>query len=182
MTLKAPPVSERLGDIVLTPAWVAADMVTHFRPDGLVLDPCKGPGVFLDYLPADTDWCEITAGRDFFQWTKRVDWVVGNPPYSLTREWFRHSYTIAENLLYLIPLRNLFSGYGFLREIHGFGGIAAIRLYGTGGSLGFPMGNAVGAVHVQRGYRDEVRGAVITDATDRDAGGSSGEQGGASTR
>jgi hypothetical protein len=27
-----------------------------------------------------------------------------------------------------------------------------IRLYGTGGTLGFPMGNAVGAIHCQRGY------------------------------
>jgi len=70
----------------------------------------------------------------------------------MTRRWFRHSYTIAKNLLYLVPLRNVFSGFGFLREIAAFGGIRAIRVYGTGGLLGFPMGNAVGAFHVERGY------------------------------
>jgi hypothetical protein len=98
-------------------------------------------------------WCEITDGHDFFAWTGKVDWVVGNPPYSMTRVWFRHSYTIADNLLYLVPLRNVFSGYGFIREIFNYGGIREIRVYGTGGSLGFPMGNAVGAFHIERGYR-----------------------------
>lgn len=140
------------GDVVYTPDWVALDMCASFEPSGRVLEPCKGEGVFLNYLP-DAEWCEITEGRDFFDWHEEVDWVVGNPPYSMTRKWFRHSMAIAEHLLYLVPLRNVFSGYGFLREIHDFGGMAAIRCYGTGGRLGFPMGNAVGAMHIVRGYR-----------------------------
>lgn len=147
---------ERQGDVVFTPSWVVSDMIQHFAPTGRILDPCRGEGAFTDQLPADTAWCEITDGRDFFDWHERVDWVVGNPPYSLTRQWFRHSYGIAENLLYLVPLRNVFSGYGFLREINDFGGIAAIRVYGTGGTLGFPMGNAVGAMHVVRRWTQPV--------------------------
>lgn len=141
-----------MSDVVYTPAWCVADMLQHFQPAGRILDPCRGAGAFTDQLPACTSWCEITDGRDFFKWTAPVDWVVSNPPYSMTRPWFRHSYEIAENLLYLIPLRNLFSGYGFVREVYEFGGLAGIRLYGTGGRLGFPMGNAVGAVHIRRGY------------------------------
>ena len=139
------------GDVVYTPAWVALDMVEHFQPSGRVLDPCRGAGAFTDVLPG-AEWCEITDGRDFFDWSETVDWVVGNPPYSLTRKWFRHSYTVAEHLLYLVPLRNVFSGYGFIREIQEFGGIKEIRVYGTGGSIGFPMGNAVGAFHIERGW------------------------------
>lgn len=148
-------VSERRGDVVYTPAWCAEDMVRHFQPAGTILEPCKGEGVFLDYLPDDTLWCEITEGRDFFDWTEPVDWVISNPPYSMTRKWFRHSYGIADHLLYLVPLRNVFSGYGFVREIHEFGGIRELRTYGTGGRLGFPMGNAVGAFHIERGYTGE---------------------------
>lgn len=144
--------SERQGDVVLTPDWCAKDMVRHFDPRGVVLDPCRGEGAFHDLLPDGSPWCEITDGVDFFQWGEHVDWVIGNPPYSLTRPWFRHSYTIADNLLYLVPLRNVFSGYGFCREIHEYGGIVAIRIYGTGGRLGFPMGNAVGAFHIQSGH------------------------------
>jgi hypothetical protein len=144
--------SEHLGDVVYTPAWVVTDMIEQFAPCGRILDPCRGAGAFTDQLPSGTPWCEIGEGRDFFDWDEPVDWVIGNPPYSLTRQWFRHSYGIADHLLYLVPLRNVFSGYGFLREIHEFGGIAAIRVYGTGGRLGFPMGNAVGAMHIVRAW------------------------------
>ena len=127
-------------------------MLDHFRPDGVQLDPCRGKGAFHSLMPVGSPWCEITDGRDFFDWDTQVDWVLGNPPYSLTRKWFCHSYTIATNLLYLVPLRNVFSGFGFVKEIHEFGGIAAIRVYGTGGKLGFPMGNAIGAFHVVRDF------------------------------
>lgn len=127
-------------------------MVRHFKPRGIVLEPCKGAGVFMDLLPDGSDWCEIAEGKDFFEWTDPVDWVISNPPYSMTRQWFRHSYSIARNLVYLVPLRNVFSGYGFLREIADFGGIVEIRTYGTGAKLGFPMGNAIGAFHIRRGY------------------------------
>lgn len=148
--------SEKTGDVVYTPSWVVADMVSHFCPVGRVLDPCRGKGAFTDALPG-AYWCEITEGRDFFAWTTHVDWALGNPPYSLTRQWFRHSYKIAEHLLYLVPLRNVFSGFGFVREIYDFGGIVEIRHYGTGGSLGFPMGNAVGAFHIQCGYVGDMK-------------------------
>lgn len=144
--------SEKTGDVVYTPEWAAEDMMRHFAPTGVVLDPCRGRGAFHDLMPEGSPWCEITDGRDFFDWSEPVDWVIGNPPYSLTRKWFRHSYEIADNLVYLIPLRNLFSGYGFVRELCEYGGIVEMRLYGTGGRLGFPMGNAIGAIHARRGY------------------------------
>jgi hypothetical protein len=144
--------SEKQGDRVYTPEWVAADMVSHFKPSGRILDPCRGLGVFTKLLPK-AEWCEIDEGRDFFLEQQQFDWVLGNPPYSMTRKWFAHSFDIAYHLLYLVPLRNVFSGFGFVREIYNFGGIAEIRIYGTGGSIGFPMGNAVGAFHCVRDYR-----------------------------
>lgn len=143
---------ERQGDVVYTPDWCAKDMVRHFDPSGVVLDPCRGLGAFHDLLPAGSPWCEIAEGVDFFDWHARADWIIGNPPYSLTRKWFRHSYDLADDLVYLVPLRNVFSGYGFIREIYEYGGIVEIRCYGTGNRLGFPMGNAVGAIHMRRGW------------------------------
>ena len=160
MTRKA--LSEKRGDVVYTPSWVVEDMVGHFRPSGRVLDPCRGRGAFTDALP-EAEWCEITDDRDFFEWVAPVDWVVGNPPYSMTRKWFRHSYKIARHLLYLVPERNVFSGFGFIREIYDFGGIAELRHYGTGSSLGFPMGNAVAAFHVQRSYAGDMRVSFAHD-------------------
>lgn len=41
------------NDIVLTPDWVAAAMISHFKPSGKILDPCVGDGVFLKYVEAD---------------------------------------------------------------------------------------------------------------------------------
>jgi hypothetical protein len=67
-------------DIVYTPDWVARDMVEYFKPSGRILEPSCGDGVFLRHLPPETDWCEIEQGRDFYAWTKPVDWVFGNPP------------------------------------------------------------------------------------------------------
>lgn len=140
-------------DVVYTPDWCARDIVEHFAPSGVVLDPCRGKGAFHDLLPEGSPWCEISEGTDFFDWSTPVDWVIGNPPYSLTRPWFRHSYDIADHLVYLVPCRNVFSAYGFLREIHEYGGFRGIRAYGTGGRLGFPMGNAVAAFHIERQWR-----------------------------
>lgn len=156
------------SDVVLTPEWAVKDMLDFFQPNGTVLDPCRGEGAFHDLLPEGSPWCEITEGRDFFDWDERVDWVIGNPPYSLTRPWFKHSYKVAENLCYLVPCRNIFSGYGFLREIYGYGGFRHIRVYGTGGRLGFPMGNAVAAFHIQRHYRGEAGISFVEEVPHKD--------------
>lgn len=147
---------EKRGDVVYTPDWCAEDIVRHFSPRGRILEPARGGGAFSRFLPPH-EWDEITEGRDFFSRGGEFDWVVSNPPYSMTREWFRHTYTLALNFVYLVPLRNVFSGYGFVKEIHQYGGIVELRNYGTGGLLGFPMGNAVGAFHCRRGYKGETR-------------------------
>jgi hypothetical protein len=140
-------------DVVPTPEWVVHDMLDHFAPSGVILDPCRGDGVFHKNLPQGSPWCEVSDGVDFFAYNEPVDWIIGNPPYSITRSWFRHSFKIATNVLYILPLRHMFSAYGQLVEVGEYGGIKEVRLYGTGSRLGFPMGNAVGAVHIQRDYR-----------------------------
>jgi hypothetical protein len=147
------PMGQRGSDVVYTPDRVAADIVDHFRPRGRILDPCSGDGVFLRHLPAGTDWCEIEKGRDFFQWTEPVDWLFGNPPYSVFSDWLRHSFTIAKDIVYLIPVNKVFNSYTMMRDIERWGGVREIYTIAAGGSLRFPVGFAVGAVHLQRGYR-----------------------------
>lgn len=139
-------------DVVYTPEWVARDMVEFFQPSGTILDPCKGEGVFLKYLPPNTLWCEITEGRDFFKFTTPVDFIFGNPPYKVFSKWMSHSMSIASNIVYLIPLNKTFNSGKFLLELKEWGLPAKMRYYGTGSELGFPIGFAAGAVHFQRGY------------------------------
>jgi hypothetical protein len=139
------------GDVVYTPDWVAADMVAHFKPSGRVLEPCAGDGVFLKYLPG-AEWCEIEKGRDFFAWHEPVDWLFGNPPYSVFSRWLDHSMKISENIVYLIPLTRLFNSGFFIKRLLSYGMIKEMRYYADGGDLGFPIGFAIGAVHFLKGY------------------------------
>jgi hypothetical protein len=140
------------SDVVYTPFELAKDMVDFFQPSGSCLDPCSGHGVFLDLLPAGSDWCEITKGRDFYAWGKLVDWAFGNPPYSHYSAWMRHSMKVAKNIVYVMPVYKVFASGKFLSDLFQWGGIRHIRRYGTGTDWGFPFGHALAAVHYQAGY------------------------------
>lgn len=155
------------GDIVFTPDWVAADMVDFFKPSGRILEPCAGDGVFLKYLPPDTEWCEITKGRDFFAWTEPVDWIVGNPPYKIWDKWLRHSYSISKNILYLIPIRATCQGFGTMKTIEKQGKEVHRRTYGNGNLLGFTLGWPCDAVHFQRGYRGPMYSSIYGESNEK---------------
>ena len=151
------------GDVVYTPDWVARDMVDFFKPTGRILEPCKGDGVFMKYLPDDTEWCEIQDGRDFFAWHEPVDWIIGNPPYSATSEWIYKSMEIAKDFVYLVPTQKPFYSMKMAKFMESRGKIKHMRYYGTGSELGFPTGFACGAVHFQKDYR----GPMYTTIADR---------------
>jgi len=142
------------GDVVFTPDYVARDMVSFFKPSGRILEPCAGDGVFLKYLPDGTEWCEISKGRDFFAWTEPVDWIVTNPPYNARKfnEWLEHSYDIATDIVFLFPLYYIHRSASKYRIVCARGNIRHARYYGTGTELGFPMGNPIFGMHLQRGY------------------------------
>ena len=139
-------------DVVYTPDWVAKDMVEFFNPSGVVLDPCRGNGAFTKYLP-NAEWCEIDEGRDFFAWHTPVDWVFGNPPYSIFSKWLGHSMEIANHICYLVPLTRLFNSGFFIKRLCKWGKIAHMRYYADGGELGWSIGFAIGAVYFQKGYQ-----------------------------
>lgn len=126
-------------------------MIGHFKPCGKILEPCKGAGVFTDLLP-DSDWCEINENKNFFEYNEKVDWIISNPPYSIMRKFILHSFKIADNIVYLIPVWKAFNAYGLVENTKKYGGIKEIYWYGTGSKLKFPMGNDIGAVYWKRDY------------------------------
>jgi hypothetical protein len=140
-------------DVVYTPDDVARAVVERFRPSGRILDPCKGDGAFMRYMPG-AEWCEIREGRDFFGWTEPVDWIVSNPPYSIFADFLQHSFCVANNIVFLIPVNKAFNSDRMMREIWTWGGIQTVYVIGGGRALGFPIGFCIGAVHFCRGYRD----------------------------
>lgn len=152
-------------DVVFTPQPLAYDIVHRFCPTGIsYLDPCKGDGAFYDLLPTPKEWCEIEQGRDFYAWTQPVDCIIGNPPYSHLLAWINHSFTLARDVVYLMPLHRVFASSQFLDALHEWGGIAEIRRYGTGADWGFPFGHALAAVHYHRGYKGATRWTRYGDA------------------
>jgi hypothetical protein len=139
-------------DVVYTPDWVARDMVEFFKPSGRILEPCKGKGAFIKYLPS-AEWCEISEGRDFFEWTDQVDYCFGNPPYGIAWTWINHSMGISRNIIYLLPAWKPFGSQRQVNKIREYGGIRHCRFYGAGQKLNFPMGFAISAFHFQKDYR-----------------------------
>lgn len=108
---KAPLTSGGGCDKVMTPYYMARNIVRFFRPKGLILEPCRGTGGFataieeyakeegdcLDrvrhimFAPSADfwkyDWCEIDDGRDFYDYKgPRANWIITNPPFSLLKE------------------------------------------------------------------------------------------------
>lgn len=143
------------NDCIMTPKWAAQDMIDYFSPTGSILEPCRGDGVFTDLIP-NAQYCEINEGKDFFSWNQKVDWIISNPPFSIMRKFILHSFKVADNIVYLVPVWKIYLPYGLVKETTKYGGIKEIRWYGTGSSLGFPMGNGIGAVHWKRGYNGPI--------------------------
>ena len=74
---------------------------------GTVLEPCAGSGNIVKALTGfDTKTCEITEGRDFFEWHEHVDWIVTNPPWSQFRPFLQHSLEVADNIAFLVTVNH----------------------------------------------------------------------------
>ena len=145
----------RPDDIVYTPDDVAGEIVRWLKPNGSCLDPCKGDGAFFRHLPDGAEWCEVREGRDFFDWTTPVDWIIGNPPYSMFEEFLQHSFALATNVVYIVPTNKVFQRQLIMEMITAWGGIRAMMVYGSGTVVGFPFGFSVGTFHFQKGYKGE---------------------------
>ena len=141
----------RERDVVYTPDPVARAIVERYRPQGRVLDPCRGDGAFHRHMPG-ADYCEIAEGRDFFSWSTPVDWIMGNPPYSIINRWLAHSFQVAEHVVYLLPVAKVFGSRARLQQIKAYGGIVEVWAPWTGRAIGFEFGWAVGAVYFRRGH------------------------------
>lgn len=116
------PKPEIISDIVYTPDNISMKIVNWLNPAGKCLDPCKGDGAFLKYMPAGSDYCEIKEGKDFLKYNQKVDWVIGNPPYSIFEDFLRKGFEISDNVSYLIPTNKIFQRQIIMNMINRWGG------------------------------------------------------------
>jgi hypothetical protein len=66
-----------------TNAQMVKDLIAITPIGGSVLDAGSGKNkVWFNNLSGEKYECEIEDGNDFMNWNKKVDWTVGNPPFS----------------------------------------------------------------------------------------------------
>ena len=152
------------NDVVFTPEWLTKQICDMFPITGKVLEPCKGEGAFLKYLPKDTDWCEITEGRNYYDYDKKVDWIVTNPPYSDFNRFLEHSFNLADNIVLLVPVAKMFKSMGTLSDVFDYGGFVEIHTLPSS-KAGFPFGFPSGVYYMKKGYRGDTKIKMLDGIT-----------------
>jgi len=144
-------------DVVMTPEPLAKKIINHFNPEGSVLEPCKGSGVFYNnFNNTNKYWCEISENIDFFDFDKKVDWIITNPPWSKIRNFLIHSMELSDNIVFLFTINHLWTK-ARLRDIKEMGfGIKEIIIFDTPNN--FPQsGFQVGVVYIKKHYIGNIK-------------------------
>lgn len=148
------------SDSVMTPPHIARMIVRHFKPSGMVLEPARGIGNIYNELTGKKDWCEINEGKDFFDYNKKVDWIITNPPYSIYDKFLEHAFEIADNVVFLVPIAKAFKSMNIERMVDKYGGLKEIYVIGSGSRCGFAFGFPTGCLHYQRNYTGSIKRVV----------------------
>jgi hypothetical protein len=106
------------NDIVMTPTWIAEDIMRTFPWHGKIMEPCRGDGAFYRLMPEGSVWGEIREGRDFLKFKGYVDWIITNPPYSTFDSFLTKALSCASNIIVLIPVNKLLSSYRKMNEVY----------------------------------------------------------------
>jgi hypothetical protein len=77
---------------------MAKDLIAITPITGSVLDAGSGKNkVWFNNLPGEKYECEIEDGNDFMEWDKKVDWVMGNPPFNESWKFTEKAMSISKN-------------------------------------------------------------------------------------
>lgn len=154
------------NDDILTPRHIAKRIIDQLPIEWFdaILDAFKGDGAFYDQYPETMHkfWCEIKEGKNFFDWKMPVEWIITNPPYSKFTEVMKHSYEIADNIVYLIPLNKIVSSWGRCLDLDNYGGIKKIWIF-PAGKANFPFGFPACAVWIKKGYKGTIETELWKD-------------------
>lgn len=152
------------NDCIMTPVEVSKKIISWLpiEDNDVLYDPFKGDGSFYDNFPKTNikKWSEIKEDKDFFDFNEHVDWIISNPPYSKYTEIMKHSYEIADNIVYLIPLNKVVSSWGRVKDMQKYGGIRKLWIM-PAGKCGFPFGFPACAMWAQKGYSGSVDYEII---------------------
>ena len=145
------------NDVIMTKPETAKWIIDYFKPTGTILEPCKGDGAFYNQFEGDKDWCEIREGKDFFDYNKRVDWIITNPPFSIFDNFLIKAFEVADNIVFFCPLNKVFKGKKLDIKIQEYGDIKEILHMGGGNHHGFPFGFSTGCIYYKRNYTGDIK-------------------------
>lgn len=146
------------ADIVFTKYETAKWIVDYFNPCGSILEPASGKDVFFNLFKNKEKYrCEIQDGIDFFDWNKKVDWIITNPPYSIYDLFIQKAFSIADDVVFFVPIAKAFKSNKIQQMVVDYGGLKEIVYMGTGSKHGFAFGFPVGCLHYQRGYKGDCK-------------------------
>ena len=90
---------EKTKDITFhyTNEQMVKDLISITPISGSVLDAGSGKNkVWFNNLTGEKYECELEDGCDFMDWNKKIDWVIGNPPFHLSWVFTEKAITIAQ--------------------------------------------------------------------------------------
>jgi len=146
------------SDTVFTKDETAQWIVNYFNTEGSILDPSAGANAFYDkFINIEKYRCEITDGLDFFDWNKKVDWIMTNPPYSIYDLFLEKSFEIADNVVLFVPIAKAFKSNKIQNLVIDYGGLKEIVYMGGGSKHGFAFGFPVGCLYYKRNYTGDCK-------------------------
>lgn len=86
-----------------------------------------------------------------------VEWVIGNPPYSVFEDFLKKGFEISNNVSYLVPTNKIFQRQKIMNMITKYGGIKSIIVYGSGQLIDFPFGFSVANFHFKKDYEGDAK-------------------------
>ena len=100
---------QKPNDKIYTPPKVVDIMIDFcgYTEGDLVLEPARGLGAIYDKLKEPKEYCEIEMDKDFFDYVKKVDLIITNPPYSILDKFLKHTYSLCNKFCFLIGMYSL---------------------------------------------------------------------------
>lgn len=147
-----------LADNVCTKDETAQWIINYFNPKGTILDPSAGTNVFYNKFKNKKKYrCEISDGIDFFDWNKKVNWIITNPPYSIYDLFLQKAFNIANNVVFFVPIAKAFKSNKVQNMVIKYGGLREIIYMGGGNKHGFSFGFPVGCLYYQKDFKSDCK-------------------------
>lgn len=97
---------EERTDVYITPQSLVRRHLSIFGgiQQQIVLDPFRGSGAYFNlfdeyFTQSIFEWCEIEAGRNFFDYKGTPDIIVSNPPYSIIEPILEKCYSLRPKII-----------------------------------------------------------------------------------